>query len=105
MNATTLETLAADHRFDRQIALVRAHWAAIRNLWIRDPGPVLEDPGTQNQILEDPGIRLRSNLPGDFLLGCGLPGLARTRPIRDGRFEFSEDGEAAAIITVYDTIP
>ena len=34
-----------------------------------------------------------------------MPGLAKIRPTRDGRFEFVEDGLTAVIIPVYNTIP
>ena len=91
----TLEVLAQDQHFDRQIALVREHWRAVRQLW-----------------LEDDHVRagaqaLRADLPRDFWIGCGMPGLANIRPTRDGRFEFTGggDGAAAVIIPAYTTIP
>lgn len=88
----TLEVLASDQHFDRQRALVREHWTSVRRLWITDTGAR--------------GGRVRSELPADFLLSCGMPGLANIRPIRDGRFEFTEnDGVTAVVIPAYDTIP
>jgi len=91
----TLERLARDQRFDRQIALVREHWAAVRQLW-------LDDTGT---------ARVTSDLHDDFLLGCGMPGIAHINPTADGRFAFTE-GAVISVTTVttviipcYDTIP
>ena len=94
MNAApmTLETLATVERFDRQIALVREYWAAVRYFWLEDP----DVPAAR---------KLRSELPQEFYIGAGMPGLATIRPTRDGRFEFAEDGERAVIVPCYDTIP
>ncbi len=89
---STLEELAAEQRFDSQIALVRQHWAAVRHLWLDDPDVLA-------------ARKLRADLPRDFWIGAGMPGLATIRPIRDGRFEFAEDGLTAVIIPAYDTIP
>ena len=85
----TLEALARDHRFDRQIELIREHWHSVRRLWL--------DSSDAAQI--------RSDLPEDFLLGCGMPGLATIRPIDNEVFKFTEDGLTAVIIPAYDTIP
>ena len=92
MSASALELLVAQGHFERQLALVREHWASVRRLWL------------SNSAFPDVG-KLRSSLPEDFLLGCGMPGLATIRPARDGRFEFTENGLTALIFPVYDTIP
>ena len=36
----TLEMLATAERFDRQLELVREHWAAVRALWLGTPDPL-----------------------------------------------------------------
>ncbi len=87
-----LEDAAAERHFDRQLALVREHWTAARHFWLDDP----DIPAAR---------KLRADLPGEFWIGCGMPGLARIGPTRDGRFEFTEYGRTAVIIPVYDTIP
>ena len=88
----TLEALASDQRFDSQLALVGEHWRAVQRYWLEDP--------------DVPAVRkLRSQLPEEFYIGAGMPGLAPIRPTRDGRFEFAEDGLTAIIIPAYDTIP
>ena len=93
MNAApmTLETLAADRRFDLQLQLVREHWRAVRRLF-------LEGPESRA------GARFRSDLPPEFWLGCGMPGLATVSKFGD-RFEFTEHGRTAVIIPAYDTDP
>ncbi len=93
MNTTpaTLESLTANHRFERQIALVRHHWKSHRNLWQESSDPVA-------------ARRIRANVPTDWMLGCGLVGLARVEPM-GGRFEFAEEGRPAMILGVYDAIP
>ena len=78
-----------DHRLESQLQLVREHWTSVRRLWL---------DGTD-------AARIQSDLPDDFLLGCGMPGIANIKPTDDGRFEFAEDGLTAVIIPVYDTIP
>ena len=88
----TLEALASDQHFDRQLALVREHWDAVRHLWIDSAVPAAV-------------VRIRSHLHDDFLLGCGMPGIADIKPARDGLFEFTKDGLTAVIIPAYDTIP
>ncbi len=85
----TLERLARDQRFDRQIALVREHWASVRRLWLDSAD----------------AVRIRSDLPDDFLVGAGMPGIADIKPTDDGHFEFAEDGLTAVVIPAYDTIP
>ena len=87
-----LEDAAAERHSDRQLALVRQHWAAVRHLWLDDPDVLA-------------ARKLRADLPEDFWIGAGMPGLATIRPIRDGRFEFAEDGLTAVVIPAYDTIP
>ena len=84
-----LQDCARDHRLDRQIELVREHWTSVRHFWLGAPG----------------GPQIRSDLPDDFMLGCGMPGLANIEPTRDGHFEFAEDGRPAIIVPSYDTIP
>ncbi len=54
-----LQDCVRDHRLDRQIELVREHWTSVRHFWLDAPG----------------GPRIRSDLPDDFMLGCGMPGL------------------------------
>ena len=90
---TDIEKLVAQGRFDCQLALVRAHWTAVRRLWLEEAG--------MSEALR----HLRSNLPDDFVLGCGMPGIASIKPDRDGCFEFVEDGLTAVIIPCYDCIP
>ena len=87
-----LGDIAAAGRFDRQLALVREHWTAVRCLWLGDPE--LPDVG-----------KFRSDLPNNFNLGCGMPGLASIQPAAGDRFEFAESGETALIVPCYDTIP
>ena len=89
MTATALELMVAQGHFDRQLALVREHWDSVRYLWLDSTD----------------AAQLKSDLHNDFLLGCGMPGLATIRPARNGRFEFNENGLTALIIPVYDTIP
>ena len=84
-----LEDVAAEDRFDRQIELVREHWLAVRHWWL----------GTTD------AAQTTSDLPADFLLGCGMPGIASIKPTEGGSFEFTEDGLTALIIPAYDTIP
>ncbi len=95
MNAVpvTLEALATAERFDRQLALVREHWASVRHLWLDTPDPLRV-------------ARLGPDLPPDFWFGAGLPGLATVRALCDDRFEFTEGGEGttAVIIPAYDCI-
>ena len=88
----TLEVLASDQHFDRQLALVREHWAAVRHLWLNSAVPAAV-------------VRIRSHLHEDFLLGCGMPGIASIKPTDDGRFAFAEAGVTAVIVPCYDTIP
>ncbi len=90
----TLEVLASDQHFDRQLALVREHWTSVRCLWLDSAG----------------AVRLGPDLTSDFLLGCGMPGIAHIKPARDGRFAFAETSvteisATAVIIPCYDTIP
>ena len=88
----TLEDMAAEERFLSQIGLVGEHWAAVRRLWLGDSDL-------------DPGAGIRSELPPDFWIGCGMPGFAGIKPTDEGRFEFAEDGLATVIVPAYDTIP
>ena len=88
----TLEVLASDQHFDRQLALVREHWTSVRCLWLDSAG----------------AARLGPDLLSDFLLGCGMPGIASIKPARNGRFAFAEDAVTSVttvIIPCYDTIP
>ena len=87
----TLEDLAAEGRFLSQIGLVGEHWAAVRHLWLGDSDL-------------DPGADIRSNLPDEFWLDCGMPGLATVSKFAD-RFEFAAEGRPAIIVPCYDTIP
>jgi len=89
MSATAVEALVAQGHFDRQIELVREHWTSVRHLWL----------GTTD------AARIRSGLPADFQLGCGMPGIADIKPAKDGRFEFTEDGLTAVLIPAYDGLP
>ena len=88
----TLEALAEDQYFDDQIALVREHWRSCRRLWLDTEDPLRV-------------ARLGPNLPHDFWMTAGLPGLAPVRPVRNGRFEFTEGGRPAVIIPAYDGLP
>ena len=88
----TLEGLAEEERFFSQLELVRKHWAAVRRLWLNDSDL-------------DPDGHIRSQLPPEFWIGAGMPGLATIRPIRGGRFEFAEDGRPAIIVPCYDGLP
>ena len=88
----TLERLARDRRFDCQIQLVREHWTSVRHLWLDDPEVAAAS-------------KLRADLPEEFYIGAGMPGLANIRPTDDGRFEFTKDGLTAVVIPAYDTIP
>ncbi len=87
----TLETLAEAERFDRQLALVREHWTSVRHLWLDNPGV----PAAR---------KLRADLPQDFYVGAGMPGLATVTECGH-RFEFAEDGRTAGIIPAFDAIP
>ena len=89
---TTLEALAEAERFDSQLALVREHWVSVRRLWLDSAVPAAV-------------VRIRSDLPDDFLLGCGMPGIASIKPTRDGHFEFAEGGLTAVIIPAYNGLP
>ncbi len=92
MSAVAIEQMVAQGQFDRQIALVREHWAAVRRLWLDTPDPLRV-------------ARLGPDLPSDFWMTAGMPGLATVRPARDGRFEFAENGRPAVIIPAYDGLP
>ena len=83
------ESHAADSRFEAQIALVRQHWGAVRRLWLSDSDL-------------DPAGHIRSQVPSEFWLDCGMPGLANIRITPDGRFEFAKDGQPAIIVPCYD---
>ncbi len=87
--SATLQALVREHRFDRQIELVREHWRAVRHLWLDAPG----------------AARLGSDLPDDFLRGCGMPGIASVQPTDDGRFEFADGAVTAVILPAYDGLP
>ena len=95
MNAALQDGLR-DHRHEAQLQLVREHWSAVRRLWLG--ASELPDVG-----------KLRSNLPVDFWIGCGMPGLATVTPTQRHRFQFTEDGEGeitpSIIIPCYDCIP
>ncbi len=91
MNAG-IKALVAQGRFDNQLQLVREHWRSCRHLWIHTPEPLR-------------AARLGDDLLPDFWWGCGLPGLAPIKPICDGLFEFTEDGQAAVIIPAYNGHP
>ncbi len=86
-----IEQMIAEGRADRQLALVREHWTAVRDLWLDTPNPLR--------------VARLIGLPPDFWFGCGMPGLADIRPLRDGRFEFTEGGRPALIVPAYDLIP
>ncbi len=88
----TLEDLATQEWFASQLELVREHWTAVRRLWLDDSDL-------------NPSGHVRSDLPPEFWLGCGMPGLASIRPIRRGLFEFAEDGQPAIIVPCYDGLP
>ena len=81
----TLEVRAADSRFDAQLDLVREHWGAVRCLWLGDSDL-------------DPGADIRSQLPPEFWLSCGMPGLANIKATIENLFEFVDDGIPAVIV-------
>ncbi len=83
--------MVAEGRADRQLALFRDHWTAVRRLWLDTPGPLR-------------AARL-DGLPPDFWFGCGMPGLAGIRPLREGLFDFAEGGRRALIVPAYHVIP
>ena len=87
-----IEKLVAQGRADRQLALMREHWAAAQHLWLDTPEPLRAE-------------RLGDDLPPDVWWGTGLPGLAPIKPIRNGLFEFNDNGRPAIIYPAYDTIP
>ncbi len=84
--------MIAEGRAVRRFLLVGEHWRSVRQLWLNTPDPLRV-------------ARLEPDLPHDFWFGAGLPGLAKIKPTRDGRFEFAEDGRAALIVPAYDVIP
>ena len=88
-----LGDIAAEGRFDRQLALVREHWTSVRRLW-------LGEAGVQSAIRN-----IRTKLPDNFVLGCGMPGISSIKPTRAGRFDFAEDGLTVLICPCYDTVP
>ena len=89
---TDLEALARDRHFDRQVDLVRQHWASVRHLWLDDPDVAAAS-------------KLRADLPEEFYVGAGMPGLATVKLTDAGRFDFTAAGLTAFIIPAYDTIP
>ncbi len=91
MSAVT-EMMVAEGRFDRQLALVREHWRSCRHLWLDTPEPLR-------------AARLGDDIAPDFWWGAGLPGLAHIKPIRDGKFEFAEDGKPALVVPAYNGLP
>ncbi len=86
---TTLDSICGERAWAERLELVREHWASVRRLWLDS----------------NDAARIKSDLPDDFLLGCGMPGLATVAEFADGCFEFTEDGQPAVIIPCYDTIP
>ncbi len=90
MNAG-LEKMVAEGRADHQIVLVREHWSAVRRLWLDTPDPLK-------------AARLGPDLPPDFWMTAGMPGLATVRSTGGDRFEFAPDGRTALIIPAYDCI-
>ncbi len=89
---TGLEALARDHHFDRQVDLVRQHWASVRSLWLDDPDVAA-------------ARKLRAALPRDFWISAGMPGLATVKLTGAGRFAFTEDGLTAIIVPAYAGLP
>ncbi len=93
MSAAAIEKLVAQGRFDHQFTLVRAHWSSVRCLWLTDSDLY-------------PGNKIRSELPAEFWIGCGVPGIANIKLADVGRFEFAGVGNlTAAVIPVYDGLP
>ncbi len=86
-----IEKMVAEGRLDRQLALVREHWGAVRRLWLA-PGPLKV-------------ARLGPDLPRDFWMTAGMPGLATVMPGRGDRFEFADNGKPAVIVPAYDGLP
>ena len=91
MSAAAIEKMVAQGRFDHQIALVREYWTSVRRLWLGAAGAR--------------AARVKSDLPDDFLLGCGMPGLANILPTPGDHFDSAESGLTAVILPVFDTIP
>jgi hypothetical protein len=88
----TLEDLATQGRLASQLDLVRGHWGSVRRLWLTDSDL-------------DPAGHIRSDLPPEFWVGCGMPGSANIKPTSDDRFEFAENGQPAIIVPCYDGLP
>ena len=86
-----VEQMVAEGRVDRQLALVREHWSAVRHLWLGEADPLR-------------AARL-DGLPPDFWFGAGMPGLATISVARCDTFEFAEGGRPAIIVPAYDCIP
>ena len=86
-----IEKMIAEGRTDRQIALVREHWAAVRRLWLDTPEPLRR-------------AQFGDGLAPDFWFGAGMPGLATVTALGD-RFEFTAGGKNALIIPAYHVIP
>ena len=87
-----IEQMVAEGRFDRQVALVREHWASVRHLWLDHAKPLR-------------AARLGDGLAPDFWWGAGLPGLSKINVASCDTFEFAENGRPAVIIPAYDIIP
>ena len=89
---TTLDSICGERAWTERIELVREHWASVRRLWLSDSDL-------------DPGADIRSTLPPEFWLACGMPGLSTVAETDNGCFEFSKDGRLALIVAAYDCIP
>jgi hypothetical protein len=87
-----IEKMIAEGRVDRQLALMREHWAAARRLWLDTPEPLR-------------AVGLGDDLAPDVWWDTGLPGLAPITPSSAGLFEFAEGGSLALIVPVYDGLP
>jgi len=92
MRLEGIEKMVAEGRFGRQLALVGEHWASVRRLW-------LGEVGVQSALRN-----IRTKLPDNFVLGCGMPGIANIKPTAGGHFEFAESGLTAVVIPCYDCI-
>ena len=85
-----IEQMVAEAHANRQLALVREHWASVRRLWLAPDALKV--------------ARLGPDLPPDFWIGCGMPGIGSVTALGD-RFEFADTGLTAVVIPAYDCLP
>ena len=83
---TTLEQMAAELAEQDRWALFREYAETVRRV-----------EGQHLYSLMSLGA------PRDFWINCGAPAPAPIRPLPEGRFEFTDGGDAAVILPVYDS--